>query len=573
MNRMEKTQMTKNVSILLADDNDALRKSMANFLMSSGYFVTEARTGKEALGYFRELGPDLVITDLRMPEMDGLEFIKIVAEESEFTPFIIISGEGNMQDAIEGLRLGAWDYLNKPVYPLDLLKHSVDRALERVRLLKESRYYQKYLEQKVKQRTTDLLAQNRKLNKEIKERQIQEKLVLEAQNEWERTVNALPDMIAIVDLEHRVIRLNQSLQERLARPLSEIIGRDCLMCKGEFPILHKEIMKDGKPRRVDMYDRDNDTHYVLDIIPYYSTDGKLIGSVHVFRDITELKMNLKEKEILQAQLLQAHKLESVGQLASGIAHEINTPTQFISSNVGFISDAFTDVKHIIDTLVGAADENRLSSALLQDVLDKADWPYLETEIPKAIGQSQEGLTRVTSIVRAMKEFSHPGSRSAEPTNINHIIETTLTVAKNEWKYSSEIVLDLARDLPAVNCIRDSIGQVMLNLLVNAAHSITEKLGKTPESGKGRITIKTEMDGPSLVIHISDTGCGISESNRAKIFDPFFTTKEVGRGTGQGLAIAYDVVTRKHGGSLTFTTIPGEGTTFTIRLPIKKSRES
>ncbi len=566
---MEQTKPTENVSILLADDNDTVRKSMADFLLGSGYLVTEARTGDEALRCFREIQPDLIIADLRMPEMDGLEFLEIVTKESIFTPFIIISGAENMQDTIESLQLGAWDYLNKPVYPLDLLKHSVDRALERVHLFRESQNYQKYLEDTVAQRTADLLAQNQRLEQEIQERHIQEKLVVESQNEWERTVNSLPDMIAIVDSEHRVIRCNQSMQEKLGKPLAEIIGRDCLKCKDAFPCLHKELMKDKKPRRFEIYHQAFGTNYSVDIIPYYSKDDKLIGSIHVFRDITELKKSFKEKEILQAQLLQAHKLESVGQLAAGIAHEINTPTQFISSNVRFISDAFLDVKKIFDTLVGAAEERALSPTLLHDALQEADWPYLETEIPRAIKQSQEGLTRVTSIVRSMKEFSHPSGNTTEVTDINHIIEMTLTVARNEWKYSSEVVLNLAPDLPGVNCIADSIGQVLLNLLVNAAHSITEKLGRNPEGGKGKIKIETEVEGSSVLIHISDTGCGIAESDRAKIFDPFFTTKEVGRGTGQGLAIAYDVVTRKHGGSLTFTTVLGEGTTFTIRLPIKR----
>ncbi len=289
-------------------------------------------------------------------------------------------------------------------------------------------------------------------------------------------------------------------------------------------------------------------------------------------NISEQKKSLKEKEILHAQLLQAHKLESVGQLAAGIAHEINTPTQFVSSNVGFLADAFADIQKMVETLVKASAAKVLSSDVLQQALEAADWPYLEKEIPQAMEQSREGLSRVTHLVRAMKEFSHPGDKEAEFVDINHLIETTATVARNEWKYSSDLQFDLAPDLPEVLCRAGEIGQVFLNLLVNAAHTITDKLGRTPEGGKGLITITTKVDGNSVVIQFADTGCGIPDSARAKIFEPFFTTKAVGRGTGQGLAIAYDVVTRKHGGTLSFSTAVGEGTTFTVRLPIKNSNK-
>jgi signal transduction histidine kinase len=278
---------------------------------------------------------------------------------------------------------------------------------------------------------------------------------------------------------------------------------------------------------------------------------------------------MKEKEILNAQLLQAHKLESVGQLASGIAHEINTPTQFVSSNVSFLDDAFSDIQKMVEILVKGNAEKALTGDALRQALETADWPYLEKEIPMAIQQSREGLSRVANLVQAMKEFSHPGCKEAKLVDINHLIETTATVARNEWKYCSALQLNLAPDLPEILCLSGEISQVFLNLLVNAAHTITEKLGRTPEGGKGLITITTEVDGASALIHFADTGCGIPDFARAKIFDPFFTTKAVGNGTGQGLAIAYDVVTHKHGGTLSFSTEVGVGTTFTIKLPIKK----
>lgn len=514
---MEQTKPTRSISIIPIGDDEVLGAAMAEFHLGSEYFMAKATTGLDAVTYFREIKPHLIIAKQRKPVIDGPEFHEITAMQGGLTPRIIASREGNVQ------------------------------------------------------RTADLLAQNQSDDKEVAARQMQENLVLTALNEWERTVNALPDMIVIVDRKQRMTFVNQSMQERLEKPLAEIIGQVCSMCKDESFCLHQELMVDRKSRTVEMYNRDFNTHYSTNIIPNYSRDGDMIGSVCVLHDITQLKKELQEKEILQTRLLHAHKLESVKQLASGIAHEINTPTQFIGANVGFINDAFTDFKHIIDTLVGAAQENKLSTTLLQEALQQADWPFLETEIPKAIKQSQDGLNRVTSIVRAMKKFTHPSSKDAELTDINQIIRTTLMVSSKIWEDSSELIVDLALDLPSVTCLADEIGQVLLNLLANAAHSISEKLSKTPEGQKGQISIRTEPDGPSVLIHITDTGCGISESNRARVFDPFFTTKEVGRGTGQGLAISYDIVTRKHRGSLTFATILGEGATFTVSLPVKREK--
>ncbi len=564
--------MKEYVSILVAEDNKVLRQSMSEFLRNAGYFVTEAESGAEALSAFREIQPHLVITDLRMPELDGLEFLRIAKKEWPRTPFIIVSGAGTMEDVIHGLRLGAWDYLTKPISPMELLKHAVDHALERARLIRQNLHHQQLLEETIEQRTAELSRQNQAFRLEIEQRKALQEQADEARNEWERTMNALPDMIAIVNHDRHIVRLNRAMQEKIGKPFDEIVGQPCFMCTKDPRCPHQKMIETGKAQATEIFIRELDCHFSLDIIPYYSARNKLIGSVHILRDITEQRKNQKEKEILQAQLLQAHKLESVGQLAAGIAHEINTPTQFVSSNVGFLSDAFTDVKDIIASLTSAVEADALSPNRLREALAKADWPYLETEIPLAIEQSREGLIRVTSIVRAMKEFSHPGGKEFEQVDLNHLIEITVTVARNEWKYGAEVVLNLASNLPGVFCLANAIGQTLLNLLVNAAHAITEKLGRTPEGGKGTITITTAADGGAVLIHIADTGCGIPESIQGKIFDPFFTTKDVGKGTGQGLAIAYDVITRKHGGKLSFTTVPGAGTTFTISLPIKHQKK-
>lgn len=286
----------------------------------------------------------------------------------------------------------------------------------------------------------------------------------------------------------------------------------------------------------------------------------------------EKKQAEQEQEKLNILLLQAQKLESVGRLASGIAHEINTPIQFICTNINFLNDAFHEVSQAITSLTellelirkGTVTEAQIKK--IDEMVDHLDWDYLKEEIPRAIDQSIEGIQRVTSIVQAMKEFSHPGSKQKVNADLNRIIETTITISRNEWKYVATLETDLDPELQSVPCLVDEMGQVFLNMLINAAHAIENELGNNPEGKKGRICISTKQYDQYVEIRISDTGCGIPASIQSKVFEPFFTTKEVGKGTGQGLTIAHDVITGKHNGTLGFETEPGAGSTFIIRLP-------
>jgi len=292
-------------------------------------------------------------------------------------------------------------------------------------------------------------------------------------------------------------------------------------------------------------------------------------------DITARKEAEREKSLMEVHLRQAQKLESVGQLAAGIAHEINTPIQYIGDNVRFVEEALSDMSPLLteyQNLESAAREQAVTPELLARVRaagQKADIDYLKREIPGAIRQSLEGLGHVAGIVRAMKEFSHPGRAEKMPVDVNHAIETTLTVARNEWKYVADVITDLAPNLPQVPCLPGDFNQVLLNIIVNAAHAISDVV-KGHEGRRGVIKISTRQAGASVEIKISDTGAGIAESIRNRVFEPFFTTKEVGRGTGQGLAIAYNTIVKKHGGELTFETEVGKGTQFIIRLPINPS---
>jgi len=281
--------------------------------------------------------------------------------------------------------------------------------------------------------------------------------------------------------------------------------------------------------------------------------------------------DITERNLLRDQLLQAQKLESVGQLAAGIAHEINTPTQYIGDNVRFLKDAFQDLKSLLasyERLMTAAKSNGLPGGVVQEVeavAKSTDAGYLQEEIPRAIEQSLEGVTRVASLVSAMKEFSHPDTKEKVPLDLNRAINSTITVARNEWKYVSDLETNFDTSLPMISCLPGEFNQVILNLIVNAAHAIAEATKKGGPA-KGKIKVQTLDCVAWAEIRIQDSGTGIPEKIRARIFDPFFTTKEIGKGTGQGLAIARSVVVDKHGGSIRFESEEGKGTTFIIRLP-------
>ncbi|MGE4560248.1 MAG: GAF domain-containing protein [Desulfobulbus sp.] len=279
-----------------------------------------------------------------------------------------------------------------------------------------------------------------------------------------------------------------------------------------------------------------------------------------------------ERDAVEFQLRQAQKLEAVGQLAAGIAHEINTPTQYVGDNTLFLKDSFESVATILQTydeLLRRAKEKRITPELLARVeneLAEADIGYLFEQIPSAIQETLDGVDRVSRIVRAMREFSHPGGKEKTPADLNNAIETTTTVARNEWKYVAELKLDLAPDLPLVPCFLGEFNQCILNLVVNAAQAIKESVGQQP-GVKGQIIISTRCYGDVVEVKVGDTGPGIPEWARPHIFEPFFTTKDVGKGTGQGLSIVYNTIVKQHGGTASFTTETGKGTTFILSLPV------
>jgi signal transduction histidine kinase len=301
-----------------------------------------------------------------------------------------------------------------------------------------------------------------------------------------------------------------------------------------------------------------------------NSDGTL-GSTIIGADITDRKK-------LETQLQQSQKMEAIGQLAAGIAHEINTPTQFVGDNTRFFQDAYDDLIQIIrdyENLMKQAKSGTLKTeqiTAVEERIEEIDLEYLEAEIPVALQHTLKGVDRITKIVQAMKIFSHPGMRVKEPTDINQEIEKTITITRNEWKYVAQMETDFDPDLPAVPCFRAELNQVILNMIVNAAHAIAEAKGEKP-SQLGTIRVRTYHKDNWAKIRISDTGVGIPEDIRHKIFDLFFTTKGTGVGSGQGLAISHSVIVEKHRGTLDLESQEGKGTTFIIGLPLGAEPEA
>jgi len=321
--------------------------------------------------------------------------------------------------------------------------------------------------------------------------------------------------------------------------------------QAEFRIEYRMRSKDGSWRWIHCCGRTVATNEL--------GEPQRVAGVHL--DVTERK----EAEI---RLASAERLESVGKLAAGVAHEINTPVQFVNDSVYFIRDAVRELLQLTGRLSAIAARDAANADVVAAI--GADVPYFAQQLPKALERSLEGLKRVAEIVSSMRELAHPDRPEMSEVDINHVIRNALVVARAEYKYVAEVATDLA-PLPPVRCHAGELNQVMLNLLVNASHAIADIVGG---SGKrGLISVSTRLDGDAVVISVGDTGGGIPENIRHRIYEPFFTTKEVGRGTGQGLAISHNIIVKRHGGSIDCHSELGKGTVFQLRLPRDCRREA
>jgi PAS domain S-box-containing protein len=387
-----------------------------------------------------------------------------------------------------------------------------------------------------------------------------------ANSQNEQLLTAISSILIAVDSDERITRWNDSAERTFGAYAWQVLGAD-IHDSGivwEFETVSSSVARCRAENR----------SVTVSSLRYRRLDGKdgfLETTVSPFDGLSTgrpgfllLAEDITERIALEAQLGEAQKLRAIGQLAAGIAHEINTPCQYVNDNITFLRESCAELLPMQQAVRQSVNETKESS--IGPVIDADAFAYYAEEMPAAIERASEGMSRISQIVQAMREFSHPGSREKVPVDINRAIMSTLTVARNEYKRVADLVTDFQPDLPRLTCMAGELNQVILNLVVNAAHAIADAT-ENAAKGKGQITIRTCAADGWLDIYVVDSGTGIPEEVRNRVFEPFFTTKEVGKGTGQGLALAYHVVVEQHGGMITFESEMGKGTSFRIRLPL------
>lgn len=573
---------TQQDRILVIDDEESIRLMLSQALEIAGFEVDAAGDGEEGLALLDgENRYSVILTDLMMPKVNGMEVLERAKKHDPGLEIIMLTGFGGQESAIEAMKKGAYDYLSKPTNVEELFI-TVQKALERRRLSEENRQYQKNLERLVKERTRELS---------------------ETKNFLQSVIDSSLDFSIITTTMDGVITLFNKGSERLVRfESSEVVGKKTIyelvpelegrLTKGGMGGLKPEK---GAPRETEVALRQKDSNELIasmSIAQLTNQKGGVVGMLFIAKDITEqkkleeevrrhtenlenlvkerteelearneeLQQTLNELGEAQQQLLQSEKMASIGQLAAGVAHEINNPIGFVHSNLSSLKKFSTRIEKLLTGLrESAAEKGSLTSGEIEQVWSDSKIEKILPELDTMIEESMDGTQRVRTIVADLKNFSNIDRAQIQRANLEDGLESTLNIVWNEIKYNATVEKEYT-GIPSIICNPQQINQVFLNMLVNASHAIEEPPGK--------IILRTkQLDDGRVAIEIEDNGKGIPEDVQKRIFDPFFTTKEIGKGTGLGLSISYRII-REHGGEIELKSKPGEGATFTIILPIE-----
>ncbi len=535
---------------LIIDDDPDFRQSLALQLAFFGCEAEQAGDGVSGIVKAAAASPDVILLDLSMPGMRGDDVCAQLRADmqSASIPIIIITGEGQHDTVLQCLKAGANDVLRKPIDLMELMIKI--RNLVSLRVAEELRIEQDMMH--------DTIA-----------------AIVQAKREWETTVDSVADVIMLTDRQDRIIRCNRAMTELAGEPYERLMGRrwqPVLAAAGFTCVVGEQAQIEYSNPRGAVYDLS---------VSYMPRSPGLPAAVIRLLDVTEMRgarraleeshLLLSEQNIaleranaelknMQSQMIQQEKMSSIGQLAAGVAHEINNPIGFISSNLNTLRRYAERLKAYVAAVDASAGElpdetrRRLADARRENKID-----YLVPDIEALVNESLDGAERVKGIVKDLKSFSRVDETESKAADINAGIDSTINIVWSELKCKATVERDFG-ELPQTLCNIGQLNQVFMNVLVNAAHAMETQ---------GRITVKTWADEKNIYVRIADTGSGIPPDKLQKIFDPFFTTKAVGKGTGLGLSIAYDIV-KRHNGDIEVQSEPGKGTAFTIRIPIVRS---
>jgi len=614
--------------VLFVDDEPLAIESVVRSMRRSGLELLTATSAAQGLALLAQHVVDVVVSDQQMPGMQGHEFLEVVAKRWPSTVRIMLTGQAEFEVAQHAINRGSiHQFLVKPCDSATLFA-ALNSALQRIELERASRGLLRVAR---KQRGALDLLEEQHPGITAVARDSDGAVVLAgpepadvaelihsmkvaagdghpaetptpllpaaspvspqvavAAEEWRTIVDALDDLVCFVDADGRVIRANRTVERWglcdvktvAGRPLHDVLHGSCnrMPCPTNGWILRAmdpAAPGDGQSGEVDDARMARTLRLSCTRLPPSAASPQRERHLVIIRDTTHERVLEDEKRSLESQLQQSQKLEAIGRLAAGVAHEINTPTQFVRDNLEFLRTSIAAISRQVQLhreLADAVHESVANHALVdaqRTALRELDIDYLLEEMPKASEQGIEGIARIASIVRALKAFSHPGGGERTHVDLKECIESTVTVARNEWKYVAEVGIDVAPEVPLIEGYPGELNQVFLNLIVNAAQAI----GEQPDAAanrSGRIRVTVRRDGEQVELRFADNGPGIPLKAQPHVFEPFFTTKPIGKGTGQGLALARSVVVGKHGGTIRFDSVPGHGTTFILRLPITAS---
>lgn len=603
-------------AVLVVDDDALIREIARDILTGAGHSVLVAKDPLEAIGVLKKEEIEAVLLDVVMPLQSGFETIPEIQKIKPNASIIIMTAFASLDSAVEAIRLGAYDYIRKPL-KVDELLHAVIKGIERHRLLTENISLVQSLQERVKR--LELLE---RISKAISSTLDLQKLLEKVMDITKTVMGAEACSVLLLDEGSRELIFKVALGEKgdEVREFRIKSGQGIAgwVLEHGTPLLISDVRTDGRFYKAVDDKTGFETRTIL-AVPLFVKD-KIVGVIEVInkalgasfdegdmetlttmagqiavaidnaRMAEDLKLSKDQIEIYsqnleemvlkrtaelekanrelkatQAQLLQTEKLSSLGQLAAGIAHEINNPIGFINSNLRtmgeYVEDLLTLTKSYEAMLNVIKKKDYASiSAISHDVekmKEEMRFDFIIDDFRKLIEQSRDGAYRVYKIVRDLRGFARADDAERKFIDINSSLDSTLNIVWNELKYKAEVVKEYG-DVPEVECLPVQLNQVFMNLFMNAGQSIKER---------GTIKIKTYSEGEQVYVEISDTGSGIPEDIVPKIFDPFFTTKEPGKGTGLGLSIVYNII-KKHNGDIQVKSKVGEGTTFTIILPLK-----